>query len=278
MTGADAAMSVVMARMAQIPADSLFEVQVTDLLPDGVRLRSPIQPDRDVLAPVGLCVLVDAAGGCAMAQAQGSGLSGPTIELRVDHLGEPASGATWLIAESTLRCDIGGATYLTVRVTDDTGGLLAMAQGHFVMLPPDADRGEPLPPRPKPATVDLVAALTSAGADPANWDVPAIWPLSNPRGQVHGGMLMGIGQLAQRRMQLAECSTGASSGVSNGTVPRPLSIAAEYLRPALADGGPLHCRTEYARRGRRFRTLRTELVRVDGRVAATVTGLWSVTG
>jgi acyl-coenzyme A thioesterase PaaI-like protein len=272
--GADEAKRAVFERMGRIPADSSFGVQVSDLLADGVRLRAPVPADPDVLTPVALCVLVDASCGCAMAQAQGGGLSGPTIELRIDHAATPAPGATWLTAESTLRFHAGGATYLTARVADNTGQLLAMAQGHFVMLAPDADPGEPLPSRPRPGTADVLAALNSAGTDPANWDVPAVWQLSNPRGQVHGGVLMGIAQLAQRRMQL----TDLSNGVSGGTAPRPLSITAEYLRPALADGGQLHCRTEYARRGRRFRTLRTDLVRPDGRVATTVTGLWSVTG
>jgi acyl-coenzyme A thioesterase PaaI-like protein len=49
----------------------------------------------------------------------------------------------------------------------------------------------------------------------------------------------------------------------------------DYLRPAICDGTALRFRTEYVRRGKRFATLRTEVVRADGRVAEAATGLWS---
>lgn len=55
----------------------------------------------------------------------------------------------------------------------------------------------------------------------------------------------------------------------------PLTVQAQYLLPAPAQGAELTCRTSYVRRGRAFSTVRTELVRPDGRIATLVTGLWS---
>jgi uncharacterized protein (TIGR00369 family) len=92
--------------------------------------------------------------------------------------------------------------------------------------------------------------------------------LANPREQIHGGVVVALAELAQRDVREAATSPGAAA-------PRLLSMAVDYLRPADCDGTPLACRSEYTRHGKRFSTLRTELVRPDGRLAAIGTGLWS---
>ncbi|WP_028938773.1 PaaI family thioesterase [Pseudonocardia spinosispora] len=265
----------ILGRLSTIPVDSCLGVEPVWAGADSVRLRAPIPRGsalaEDVGPTVTLAAIADAAGGWAMAQAQGLGLSGPTIELRVDHAAPPVAEARWMIAESSLRYMKADAGYVTVEVTDEAGRPLGHAQGHFVMLPPDADAGEPLPvfddvelDRPEP----LLAAVVAGSGDPSSWTTVASRQLSNPRAQVHGGVLMAIGQVAQRRVQLVD--------VEDPTTLAPLSVQVEYLRPAMADGGELRCRTEYVRRGRRFRTLRTDLVRGDGKIAAVVTGLWSM--
>jgi uncharacterized protein (TIGR00369 family) len=260
-------------RMSTVQVDGSLGIEVLELLPDGARLRLPIPRGSALAEEVGgivaLTVLADAAGGCAMARAQGAGLSGPTIELRVDHALPHSDRARWMVAESRMHYLVGDAGYVTVEIREETGQPLARAQGHFVMLPPDAASW----PEPDGVVLkrpdELLAALAPGAGTPAEWPVSAIRQLANPRGQVHGGVLMAIGQLAQRRLQRADLDEPAAL--------LPLSVGVEYLRPASADGSELLCRTEYVRRGRRFRTLRTELVRPDGRIAAIATGLWSLT-
>lgn len=260
-------------RLTQIPADCVIGVQGGGLLADGVRLRVPIRPADDVVRSFAPAVLADAACGFAVARCFGGGVSGPTIELRLDHAGEPSPQARWLIAESQVRFERGESVFLTAEVTDDTGRPVAFAQGHFVVLGSPVDPAE-MERLPTLVREDLIRALRDAvsgeSADSNTWTVPTDLVFSNPRQQVHGGMLMGLGELAQRRVQRTE-----EGGVALAARPQPLRITCEYLRPVPIDGADLIFRTEYTRRGRRFRGLRTEVVRADGRVAAEVSGLWT---
>lgn len=266
-------MADLFARLTQIPADCVIGVQAGGLLEDGVRLRVPLRAGDEVVRSFAPAVLADAACGFAVARCFSVGVSGPTIELRLDHAGQPSPQARWMIAESQVRFERGESVFLTAEVSDDTGRPLAFAQGHFVVLgsPVGSEGTDRLPVLDRE---DLVRALSDAvsreNPDPATWTVPTDLVFSNPRWQVHGGMLMGLGELAQRRLQRAE-----GAGVALAAEPQPLRITCEYLRPVPIDGADLTCRTEYTRRGRRFRGLRTELVRADGRVAAEVSGLWT---
>jgi hypothetical protein len=191
----------------------------------------------------------------------------------VDHAGEPSPQARWIIAESQVRFELNESCFLTAELTDDTGRPLAFVQGHFVVLgsPVGAQEMERLPVLGRE---DLVRALHDAvsreSAEADTWTVPTDLVFSNPRLQVHGGMMMGLGELAQRRLQRAD-----GGNVALEAEPRPLRITCEYLRPVPIDGASVSFRTEYTRRGRRFRGLRTEVVRADGRVAAEISGLWT---
>jgi acyl-coenzyme A thioesterase PaaI-like protein len=277
------------------PVEGRLGMRVTAMSPDGSRIRMPIPPDSpagegstgEVAAPertglvLALNVLADTAGGIALSAHQGIGVGGPTIELRLDHVAAPADGAGWLVGEGALLHEAGGAGYLSISVADDTGRVLVRAVGHYLSLPrsstpsapgPDAETGDagaelgcPADEVDNPAA--LVQALAPAGDDPALWVLPAAAELANPRDDVHGGALLTIGQLAQQRFVHADAAAGEPL--------TPLSVQAQYLLPAPADGSELSCRTEYVRRGRAFRTVRTELVRPDGRVATVVSGLWS---
>jgi acyl-coenzyme A thioesterase PaaI-like protein len=258
-------------RLSQIPADRVIGIEGGDLLRDGVRLRAPIRHGDAVVRSFATAVLADAACGFAVARCFTVGVSGPTIELRVDHAGEPSPQARWMIAESQVRFELGESVFLTAEVSDDTGRPLAFAQGHFVVLgsPVGAQEMDRLPALGRE---DLSRALRDAvsreSPESSTWTVPTDLVFSNPRWQVHGGMLMGLGELAQRRLLRAD-------GGGEALEPRPLRITCEYLRPVPVDGADLTCRSEYTRRGKRFRGLRTELVRADGRVAAEVSGLWT---
>lgn len=272
-------------RLRNTPVEGGFGLRMSELGADGGRLRLPIplgEPDRDgrpdsVGVAVALDVLADTAGGVTVSTCLGKGIGSPTIELRIDHVAPPAEDAGWMVAHSTVSHEVAGAGYATALVHDDTGRLLARASGYYVVATPETTLGErPSPDRPAPAFAGvgpndgpgaLLAALTPSGDDPAEWSLPAAPALANLRGHVHGGVLMALGELAQRRLQLTD--------LSRDVVPRLLTVRAEYLRPAPVDGTALRCRTGYVRRGRRFRTLRSELVRADGRVATIVTGLWS---
>ncbi|MBO0873286.1 MAG: PaaI family thioesterase [Pseudonocardia sp.] len=272
-------------RLRSTPVEGGLGLRVSELRADGCRMWLPIppvEPDLDgrqeaVGVAVALDVLADTAGGVAVSICVGKGLGSPTIELRIDHVAPPAEDAGWMVADSTVPHVAAGAGYATGLVHDDTGRLLARAHGHYVETTPETSIGE-LPPSDRPGSTfpsigprggpgELLAALAPSADDPADWSLPADSALANPRGHVQGGVLMTLGQLAQRRVQAAN--------LSHAVAPRPLSLQAEYLRPAPIDGTPLRCRTRYVRHGRRFRTLRSELVRADGRIATIVTGLWA---
>ncbi|MDN5919966.1 MAG: PaaI family thioesterase, partial [Pseudonocardia sp.] len=94
----------------------------------------------------------------------------------------------------------------------------------------------------------------------------------NLNGTTHGAVLAGLAQAAQT-LFLQRRAPGSGR---TGTGARPLSITADYLRPAQVQE-TLRARTEQVRDGRRFWTLRTELLLPDGRPAARVTGngIWA---
>jgi uncharacterized protein (TIGR00369 family) len=102
------------------------------------------------------------------------------------------------------------------------------------------------------------------GPDVTSATVPIDPSMANPHEQVHGGVLLTIAERAQRRMH------PAGSAV--------LTMTIEYLRPAGIDADHITCRSTSVRRGRRYSTVRTELVRPDGKVAAEATGIASVEG
>jgi acyl-coenzyme A thioesterase PaaI-like protein len=214
----------------------------------------------------------------SLGHTQGGRVSGPTVELRVDLAAEPATQARWLFGQGSLRYLGSGGALLGAEVTDDTSRSIAVASAWFVALPSGS---EPAPPISGCAGQfdgpgSLLAALAagrprSAGpGDDGRWEVSAAPAMSNPRDQVHGGVLLAIGRRAQWHAQHTD--------VADAGALRPLSLTAEYLRPVPADGAAVSCRSSYVRRGRAFRTLRTELLRADGKVAATVTGLWTSAG
>lgn len=293
-TGGTAA-EVASRRLMATSVEGCLGAYVTEFGDNAAQLRMPI-PRGDLARggvgdAVALNVIADTAGGLAISAYRAAGLSGPTIELRVDHVAPSADDAGWLIAESTVSHEVAQAGHATVVVRDDTDRVLARAQGHYVLpvlgAAPDWPTEGAVAELGRPDA--LLAALGHGGSDPANWTVRTTSALANPRGQVHGGILLAMGQLAQLRVQAPHLrapdfdardlrSPGLGAELGGPALPRPMSLQVEYLRPVPTDGSEASCQTGYVRRGRRFRTLRTELVRADGRVATIVTGLWSVGG
>jgi acyl-coenzyme A thioesterase PaaI-like protein len=269
-------------QLVEAPVEGQLGMSVDELSPAGVRTRMPIPVGELAEAGGGLevatSVLADTAAGVALSAYQGHG--GPTIELRLDHVAAPAEQARWLIAEAAVLHEAAGAAYLAAVVRDDTGQEVARAAGHFVLARgsrggaspplPNSSAGEPAE-RGGPASemTDGLFRTLAPGGDPADWVLSASEWLANARYDVHGGVLLAIGQLAQRRFQEADDASAALA---------PLRIETDYLRPVPADGGELRCRTGYVRRGRSFCTLRSELARADGQLAAVVNGLWSSAG
>jgi len=270
------------------PIEGRLGMLVTELSPAGSRGRLPIPAEDPDGERAGLAlainVLADTAGGLALSAHVGGADGGPTIELRLDHAARPAEEASWLFGEAEVLHEVGGSAYLSIAVTDDTGRSVARSAGHYLLRRPRAKQQDPAgPARDTDPGTDLdaeqgcpsdevgvpdalLSALAPAGDDPEVWRLPAVEQLANPRGDVHGGALLTIGELAQRRFLAAATAGGPMT---------PLTVQAQYLLPVPARGGEVTCRTSYVRRGRAFSTVRTELVRPDGRIATLVTGLWS---
>lgn len=276
-------------RIMTSPVEGCLGLRLAGSRPDSLTLRMPIPAAeaahrREVGLVTVLAVLADVAGGLSVVVLQSAGLGAPTVELRIDHAGPPAPEARELLAEATVSHTGPGVAYSMITVRDDTGRLVARGQGHYVRnegrddnRPASIDKGAPIDnipggpiavddedrDRPEALLDDLAPLLPDTVPDPAEWRLPVTTRMANARRQVQGGVLLAIGQLAQRRVQLAD-----------GGEARPLSVQVEYLRPAPIEDPELTVRTGYVRRGRRFRTLRTELVRADGRIATSITGLW----
>lgn len=270
-------------RLVEAPVEGQLGMSVDEMSPAGVRTRMPIPVGELAEAGGGLAVatsvLADTAAGIAFSAHRGHG--GPTIELRLDHVSAPTEQARWLIAEASVLHEVAGAAYLAATVRDDTGQEVARATGHFLLTRGSLGAGPPPLPdssavespelggpaaRTLPGRADELFRALAPGGDPADWVLSASEWLANARYDVHGGVLLAIGQLAQHRFQEAD---GAALALT------PLRIETDYLRPVPVDGGELRCRTAYVRRGRAFRSVRSELIRADGQLATVVNGLWS---
>ncbi|MCW0213287.1 MAG: thioesterase family protein [Pseudonocardia sp.] len=212
-------------------------------------------------------VAVDTALGIAVHTSTPQRTGGPTVELRVDHHGAPAPGATCLYVEGLGRFADSTCGTGTVTVRDDLGTLVAGATGTMVVdpLPTGVHRRVWMDVTGVPK-LDLAAlppgldGTPTDGADPAELRVSLSRTAANLRGDVHGGMVMAVAHAAQARFAAAAPAPS-----------RPLTTTVDYLRPLPPDS-EVSCRSVVVRDGRRFRTIRTELVREDGKIAATASG------
>jgi uncharacterized protein (TIGR00369 family) len=258
------------ARFARSPVEGGLGLAPVEIGCGRVLLRIPLGPHtRDATGRVStvlVSVAVDTALGIAVHTSTPARSGGPTVELRVDHHGAPAAGATCLFVEGVgvhedRSCGVGH-----VSVRDDLGTLIAHAAGTMVVdpLPMGQHRRvwKDFTGVPKLDLAALPPGLdgTGTGADPAELRLTLSPTIANLRGDVHGGMVMAIAHAAQARLAAAHPAPS-----------RPLTTTVDYLRPVPLSGA-LTCRSTVVRDGRRFRTVRTELVRDDGKIAAAATG------
>jgi uncharacterized protein (TIGR00369 family) len=264
-------------RMALAPVEGALGLVMDDLSDVGLRLGAPVplrdgRPDPVVVTAL-VCVLTDTAAGLASALGRPYGEGGATVELRIDYTEPIGPDVTRLYADARQVHVGGGAALGEATLCDERGGVLARARGHFAHVPGDwlsaPDDSRHSVGRPAVGPGELSAALAfDPATDLLDRTIQLPWLLANPRHQIHGGVVIALAELAQREVRQAATSPG-------GEPPRLLSMSVDYLRPAECDGSTLVCRSEYTRHGKRFSTLRTELVRPDGRLAAVATGLWS---
>ncbi|HTK64434.1 MAG TPA: PaaI family thioesterase [Pseudonocardia sp.] len=264
-------------RMALAPVEGALGLVMDDLDSSSLRLGGSVplndgRPDPVAMTAL-ICVLTDTAAGLASALGRPYGDGGATVELRIDHLAPVHPDVRRLHADARQIHVGSGVALAEATLCDDRGAVLARAHGHFAHIPgnwsfPPEDSPH-VPGKPLFGPAELGAALTlDPATDPLERTVALPEVLANPRRQIHGGVVVALAELAQRQVREAATSPGAAP-------PRLLSISVDYLRPADCDGSTVICRSEYTRHGKRFSTLRTELVRPDGRVAAIATGLWS---
>lgn len=212
----------------------------------------------------------------------------PTLDLRIDLAGTPAPDARWLTAELTLlhlddEIGIGRA-----EMHDDTGVPVAHAVVTMALTAvPDRPGGLARPG----GSIDPAADARGDGAAPGGggtdfrstlppFDPARLAPENleiddatgdavftpgpstvNLNGTTHGAVLSGLAQSAQAA-HLRRAGAGEV---------RPLSLTVDFLRPVQADTA-LRVRSEIVRDGRRFSSVRTELLLPDGRPAVRAVG------
>lgn len=257
---------VMSSRFAASPVEGGLGVRVLAMVdrgdprPQRLRLAVPLRAGTPHL--VGLAVATDTAIGIAVHSATPTPTAGPTLDLRLDAVADPAPGARSLeIVAEVLGAPAADGRAGTARalVTDDTGRTVAHGIATMVVEPytPRTPGGRRLGAvdAPRLDVSRLVRTLATAPVADDTLALPLGPWLGNLRGSMHGGLVLAVGRLAAQRV----------TGVSG----RTLGTAAEYLRPVPL-AGAVTCRIVPERVGRRFRTDRTELVLPDGKIAAIV--------
>lgn len=278
-------------RMRLAPVETGLGMRAIRVDESGIAVRAPLADGaRDAtgrVAPLLVALLADSGIGYLVFSAAKLAAGAPTVDLRIDQVAPAAPEATAVTAELTLlhlddRIGVGRA-----EIRDDTGTMVAHAvatmaltgapdrPGGLAGAAPAGVPGDPahdaadfrahvLPFDPDRLRSDRLHTEPGEGGEPEVVFTPGP-SATNLNGTTHGAVLAGLGQAAQS-LFLARRNGGA----------RPLSITVDYLRPARVDVA-LRTRTEQVRDGRRFWTLRTELLAPDGRPAVRITGngIWT---
>lgn len=234
--------------------------------PGRAEFRAPLAPGAlgpdGGLSPTLLSVAADAAVATAVFAHPAGSPTGVTVELRVDRLAPVAPEARHLDVTAVALGVTDGFGSGRAEFRDERGTLIAHAVGVMVGdtdgRAPLGSGGEVAYPPMDPEIVRIRPLMDGS----ARVDVSV--GMLNSRGMLHGGILMALAQLAQEHCHLTA-----------GAVPRPLRLDVCYLRPAPGEDS-LHFRSEYVRRGRRLWTLRTEVLRSDGAIAAIATGTGAI--
>lgn len=214
------------------------------------------------VSPFALGTFADLGVGVAVNSAVVDSTGGPTVELTLAMAGQPAAHAKFLETDAHVvsigpRTGTGHST-----ICDDTGVVVAHAWGVMSTRQGAADLDARLPAtlRFDPRKV-LVEPLTE---DFARARVALDDTMVNSRGNIHGGLLVGMSMSVQ----------GAFLG---DDLWQGLTFTTQFLRPAVPESGPLETHTEFVRRGRTFRTVRTRFLRPDGAILLEATGTSVIT-
>ena len=205
-----------------------------------------------------LAVGIDVALGVSVHRGTPAPTAGPTLDLRIDLIAQPAPGSR-LCVEGEYLGHSGSSGSGRVVVRDEAGTTIAHAVGTMVVEPGVTDRAARLARFVGVVPFDPDQLAEQLGRGPIEGTdvrLPLTPSMGNLRGSVHGGVVLALACLAQDRLP--------------GPPTRTLSTSVEYFRPLPVEG-EVTCRTEPVRDGRRFRTLRSELVLDDTRTAAVVT-------
>ncbi|MBY8862935.1 hypothetical protein K7711_41140 [Nocardia sp. CA2R105] len=221
-------------------------------------LRGAATDQLQPVEPIRLSVLADAATGLSVLTAEEHEFCA-TVELRVDTLGAPAAGATSLQAKGTTLTHASGFGTSRADIHDDLGTPIAHAVA-IVSIGGGRQGAPDTWSRPVGAQfdpMDIQVSVLNAGQC-----VTTVAPaMSNSAGMVHGGVLMSLAHAAQDAFE--QTLHGRS---------RRIRFAVDYLRP-VPPLGELRMSSTLERGGHRLRSIRTELVREDGKVAAIATGM-----
>jgi acyl-coenzyme A thioesterase PaaI-like protein len=248
------------AYLSVMPVEGGLGVMPLDARPGYLLARLPVPTRTDGRIPaVVLAVAADCGVGVAVNSSVPGVDAGPTVELRIDLTGEPIATSGELRIES--RALSVGTTFGIgrVEITDHgTGVLIGHATG--VMAVGQASAERQAPPvgahRLDPSAIDVVPVADQPGSA----TVALVPGMLNSMRHVHGGVLTAIAGAAQEQLRGPESRA------------ETVSLTVEFLRPAPLTLGVLHCRSLYVRRGRRFTTIRTEVLRPDGVPVAVATG------
>ncbi|MFI5953165.1 acyl-CoA thioesterase domain-containing protein [Cryptosporangium sp. NPDC051539] len=249
------------AHLAVMPVEGGLGVTPIEARPGYLRARIPVPTRADGRIPgVVLAVAADCGVGVAVNSSVPGVAAGPTVELRVDLVGEPFATSGELRIEGTALYV--GTTFGIGRaeITDhDSGALIGHATGVMAVGRASAESAAPLEGghRLDPSAIGVVPVAGEPGAA-----MVALAPgMLNSMGHVHGGVMTAIAGRAQELLR------------EPGVRAEPISLTVEFLRPAPLALGLLNCRSSFVRQGYRFSTVRTEIVRPeDGVPVAVATG------
>lgn len=268
-------------RMRHAPVERGLGMRPVRAGTDELVLRAPLHdgvrgPDGR-LAPVLVALLADSGIGFLVFASAGLSAGAPTVDLRIDHLGPAAADATAVTATLTLLHLDDGAGVGRADLRDDTGRPIAHAVATMAMTgAPDRPGGLAGGPGGHGTDGEIGGATDfRAGCPP--FDPARLAPeqletdpdagtvvftpgpsATNLNGTTHGAVLAALARGAQDRF-LAGRDT------------RRLSDTVEFLRPVPLETR-LRVRTEQVRDGRRFWSVRTEVLLPDDRVAVRAAG------
>lgn len=231
--------------------------------------------------PVGaLCVSLDHALGCRIADHLGAGDRIVTSHMHLEVLAPGPLGDELLVATNTGTTMVPGSAFCAAEVTRPDGGVAVRASGRFAIVHGEAAAGG----RVVPVETTAVAADLSDDLSGVVGDSP-ILALFGAR--IVGGVGDVIRSLAIARTEFANERGGVHGGVGAFMCERVAALALRhragddhpfrtvemrvfFARPLAASGGAVGLATEIGFLGRTTASTTTRLFRPDGKLAVQV--------